>query len=114
MEDNFTIKVPYDIYESTQEIVIIIPLWWVKKESISLKIKDYKLTIEWKRIKQKMKDSLILIKEECYWWNIKLQIDLPLHAYFDKIHSTLTKENILEIIIPKVVIPENIDIKMEK
>ena len=35
--------IPYDMYESSQELLIIIPLGGVKKESLSLKIEDYKL-----------------------------------------------------------------------
>lgn len=41
--------VPYDMYESEQEIVIIMPLWWVNKDSLNLKIEDYKLLIQWKK-----------------------------------------------------------------
>jgi len=37
--------IPYDIYESPQEIVIMLPLGGVKKESLKLAIKDYRLVI---------------------------------------------------------------------
>ena len=105
--------VPYDMYESEQEIVIIMPLWWVKKESLNLKIEDYKLLIQWKRELIDLKESLIPIKEECYWWKLEQRIDLPAQIYFDKIHSRLTPENILEIIIPKALIPEKINVEIE-
>ena len=36
------IDIPYDIYESPNEVVIIMPLWWVKKESLELKVEDYR------------------------------------------------------------------------
>ena len=54
--------VPYDMYESQQEIVIIMPLWWVKKESLNLKIEDYKLLIQWERELIQLKDNLSSIK----------------------------------------------------
>lgn len=58
--------IPYDIYESPQEIVIMLPLGGVKKESLKLNIKDYRLVITGERIKPKLKEHLIPLKEECY------------------------------------------------
>lgn len=37
--------IPYDIYESPQELVIILPLGGVEKDSLKLAIKDYRLVI---------------------------------------------------------------------
>jgi HSP20 family molecular chaperone IbpA len=105
--------IPYDMYESQQEIVIIMPLWWVKKESLNLKIEDYKLLIEWERELIELKDNLYSVKEECYRWKIEQRIDLPPQIYFDKIHSKLTPENILQIIIPKALVPEKITLEIE-
>lgn len=106
-------QIPYDIYESPQELVILLPLWWVKKESISLAIKDYRLVISWERIKPKVKDNLIALKEDCYWWAIAQTIDLPPQVYFDKIHSKLTPDNTLQIIVPKALVPEKIALEVE-
>jgi HSP20 family molecular chaperone IbpA len=105
--------IPYDIYESPQELVIFLPLWWVKKESIALEIKDYRLVITWERVKPKVKDNLIPLKEDCYWWAIQQIIDLPPQVYFDKIHSKLTPDNTLQIIVPKALIPEKIALEVE-
>lgn len=105
--------IPYDMYESAQEIVIIMPLWGVKKETLNLKIEDYKLYIKGERVFIELKDNLSSIKEECYWWKLEQRIDLPAQIYFDKIHSRLTPENILEIIIPKALIPEKINVEVE-
>ncbi len=106
-------SIPYDIYESPQEIVILLPLWWVKKESLKLDIKDYRLVITGERIKPKVKDHLIPLKEECYRWPINQIIDLPPQVYFDKIHSKLTPDNTLQIIVPKALIPEKIKLEVE-
>jgi len=105
--------IPYDMYESAQEIVIIMPLWGVKKETLDLKIVDYKLLIKWERDFLELKDWLSSIKEECYRGNLEQRIDLPAQIYFDKIHSRLTPENILEIIIPKALVPEKIKVEIE-
>ncbi len=106
-------RIPYDIYESPQEIVILLPLWGVKKETLKLSIKDYRLVITWERIKPKVKDNLISLKEECYRWNIEQVIDLPPQVYFDKIHSKLTPDNTLQIIVPKALVPEKISLEVE-
>ena len=108
-----TPNIPYDIYESPQEIVILLPLWGVKKETLKLSIKDYRLVISWERIKPKVKDNLIALKEECYRWPIDQIIDLPPQVYFDKIHSKLTPDNTLQIIVPKALIPEKISLEVE-
>jgi len=44
MIDN--LEIPYDIYESPSEMVIIMPLGGVKKESIDISIDDYRLVIK--------------------------------------------------------------------
>lgn len=113
MKSDFSPDIPYDMYESSQEIVIIMPLWGVKKESLKLKIEDYKLLIQWERTLASFKENLLPIKEECYWWQILQRIDLPAQIYFDKIHSKLSPENILQIIIPKALIPEKINLEIE-
>lgn len=105
--------IPYDIYESPQELVIILPLGGVEKESLKLAIKDYRLVITGKRVKPKVKDNLIPLKEDCYRGEITQEIDLPPQVYFDKIHSKLTPENILQIIVPKALVPEKISLEVE-
>jgi len=106
-------NIPYDIYESPQEIVIILPLGGVKKESLKLHIKDYRLVITGERIKPKVKDHLIPLKEECYRGPIDQVIDLPPQVYFDKIHSKLTSDNTLQIIVPKALVPDRISLEVE-
>ncbi|MFZ2150847.1 MAG: Hsp20/alpha crystallin family protein [Candidatus Absconditicoccaceae bacterium] len=106
-------NIPYDIYESPQEIVILMPLGGVEKDSIKLNIKDYRLVITGKRSKSQVKDNLIPIKEECYRGDIDQVIDLPPQVYFDKIHSKLTSNNTLEVIVPKALVPEKIKLEVE-
>jgi len=113
MKETISPNIPYDIYESPQELVIILPLWWIKKESIQVLIKDYRLVILWERTKPKIKNNLIPLKEECYRWRINQSIDLPPQVYFDKIHSKLTSDNILEIIVPKSIVPEKIELEIQ-
>ena len=106
--------IPYDMYESSQELLIIMPLGGVKKESLSLKIEDYKLLIEWERSNPEVKENLVSIREECYWGKLHQIIDLPAQIYFEKIHSKLTRENTLQIIIPKALVPEKIVVEIEE
>lgn len=107
-------EIPYDLYESQQEILIIMPLGWVRKDSLNLKIENYRLVIEWKRSFPPLKDNLVAIKEECYRGQILLEIDMPSQIYFDQIHSKLTPENILQIIIPKAQVPEKISLEIQE
>ncbi len=105
--------IPYDIYESPQELVVFLPLWGVKKESLSLSIKDYKLVITGERIQPTIKDNFVPLKESCYRWPIHQEIDLPPQVYFDKIHSKLSADNTLQVIVPKALIPEKIALEVE-
>ena len=106
--------IPYDMYESSQELLIIMPLGGVKKESLSLKIEDYKLLIDGERSNPEVKENLVSIREECYWGKLHQIIDLPAQIYFEKIHSKLTPENTLQIIIPKALVPEKIVVEIEE
>ena len=106
--------IPYDMYESSQELLIIMPLGGVKKESLSLKIEDYKLLIEGERSNPEVKENLVSIREECYWGKLHQIIDLPAQIYFEKIHSKLTPENTLQVIIPKALVPEKIVVEIEE
>ena len=106
--------IPRDMYESSQELLIIMPLGGVKKESLSLKIEDYKLLIEGERSNPEVKENLVSIREECYWGKLHQIIDLPAQIYFEKIHSKLTPENTLQIIIPKALLPEKIVVEIEE
>jgi HSP20 family molecular chaperone IbpA len=105
--------IPYDIYESPAEMVILLPLGGVKKESIHLSIDNYRLVITGQRVQPKLKDTCIPLKQECYRGEIKNVIDLPSQAYFDKIHSKLTPDNILQVIIPKMSVPDKIELELE-
>lgn len=39
---------------------------------------------------------------------------MPSQIYFDQIHSKLTPENILQIIIPKAQVPEKISLEIQE
>ena len=106
-------SIPYDMYESPQEVIIIIPLWGVKKESVEVKIENYRIFIHWFRLAPQLKESCIPIQEECYRGPIELKIDIPPQVYFDKIHSKPTLDNTLQIIVPKAIVPEKIQLEVE-
>jgi HSP20 family molecular chaperone IbpA len=106
-------SIPYDMYESPQEVVVIIPLWWVKKETLEVKIENYRILIHWFRVAPKLKESCIPIQEECYRGPIELEIEIPPQVYFDRIHSKLTLDNTLHIIVPKALVPDRIQLEVE-
>jgi HSP20 family molecular chaperone IbpA len=107
------IDIPYDIYESPNEMVVVMPLWGVNKESIDISIDDYRLVIKWLREKIVLKEDCLPLKESCYRWELEQKIDLPSQAYFDKIHSKLSIDNILQIVVPKSIVPEKIELEVE-
>ena len=105
--------IPYDIYESENEIVIILPLWWVAKDSVEVKLEKNFITINGNRKKPELKDDLIAQKQDCYWGDFQAKIELPITVFFDKIKAILNKENILIITIPKYKLPEDIKLSVE-
>ncbi len=107
------LNIPYDIYESPNEMVVIMPLGGVNKESIDISIDDYRLVIKGVRLKIELKDDCLPLKEECYRWELEQKIDLPPQAYFDKIHSKLSIDNILQIVVPKSIVPSKIELEVE-
>ena len=107
------IDIPIDIYESTKELVIIIPLAWVDKSSLNIAMDDYKLILKWERNIPKLKDDLLSVKGDCYWGEFTQSIDLPAGIYLDRIHSKITQDNILMIIVPKIITPDRVAIEIE-
>jgi len=106
------IKIPVDIYESPQELVIVMPMWWVKKEDIKIRLEKTNLNIAWIRKPPKLKENLKKVQQECFWWEFKHTIPLPKNIFFDKISSKLTDTNILIITVPKIIIPEKLEIQI--
>jgi hypothetical protein len=42
-----------------------------------------------------------------------LEIEIPPQVYFDRIHSKLTLDNTLQIIVPKALVPDKIQLEVE-
>lgn len=108
------IDIPMDIYESSKELVVIIPLAWVDKQSLSISMDEYKLTLKGMRNMPKLKDDLLSVKGDCYRWEFSQIIDLPAGIYLDRIHSKITQDNILMIIVPKILAPDRVAIEIEE
>lgn len=113
MKKEQNIDIPMDIYESSEEIVIVVPLGWVSKDSIEIKLEKTNLIITWERSWPQLKDNLMKLQQDCFWWVFNKSILLPQNVYFDKIHSRLTPENILLIVVPKIIIPEKLKLEVE-
>jgi HSP20 family molecular chaperone IbpA len=56
------IDIPMDIYESSKELVIIIPLAGVDKSSLNIAMDEYKLILKGERNMPKLKDDLMAVK----------------------------------------------------
>jgi len=108
-----SVDIPYDIYESDKEMVVILPLAWVNKENLSIALDQYTLTIIGKRVEPILKSGLQNVKQDCYWGEFTQSISLPQWVFFEKIHSQFAGDNILTITIPKLQIPENIKITIQ-
>ncbi len=111
--DDIIPYIPYDVYESPQELVIILPLWGVSKDTLDIRLDEYRLVITWERKQPVVKENFVRLKDECYRWKIEKRIDLPAQVYFDRIHSKLRADNTLEIIVPKSIMPEKISLEVE-
>ena len=106
-----TLTVPMDVYDAPTEMVIVLPLGGVQKDSVILTCKNKTLYIAWERQKPVLKDSLTPLQEQCFWWIFEKEVMLPENAAFDRIYSELSPENILTIVVPKIVVPEEIIVK---
>lgn len=106
--------IPYDVYESPYEIAIIVPFWWVKKESINIKIRHETIYITGERKKLELREDFEIIQHKCFRGHIELSIDLPPNSNYKNMTSNLSKENILTIIIPKNIIPDHIKVFIEE
>ncbi len=107
---SYSIDVPMDLYQSAKEILIILPLGWVQKDSISIQLVGYELCIRGIRNCPVSREQYVLLRDQCFRWEFEKKIELPELLYFDKMYSELSPENILTIVIPKVLIPESIPV----
>lgn len=109
-----TTDVPYDLYETPQEIVVIMPLWWVTKESIRLSREQHHIRIEATRSAPTLKDGATPRMERAFWWPFAQRIELPqIPLHYQDVVSRLSPENILTVIIPKSIQPEQIALHIE-
>ena len=107
------ITVPMDVYDSPTEMVAILPLGWVQKDSLHLHCEAWVLHLTGKRQKPEIKSSLVPVQEQCFWWNFEKTIDIWNNIVYENIRSELSAENILTIVIPKNIPPEEIVIQKE-
>jgi HSP20 family molecular chaperone IbpA len=107
------LKIPYDMYQSPKELVVSLPLGGVKKDSVKVLIESYRLVIRFDRVKPTYRPDLVIVQEECYRGPCEVLVDLPNNIMFSDIHSRLSAENTLEVIIPRMLIPDEIAVELE-
>jgi hypothetical protein len=49
----------------------------------------------------------------CYRGSFSRRVALPVSAAYDRIHSQLSPENILTVIVPKMLMPEKIVVEVQ-
>lgn len=109
------IQIPRDVYESPREVVIIMPLGGVNKKSLNIDFvkADYMLIISGKRTEPKVKGDLQPVQQECFWGEFTVEVQLPPDITVDRIHSSISSENILQIIVPKALVPEKMKVSID-
>lgn len=107
------VDIPMDVYESWDEIVIVLPLGGVSKNSIEVYLEKTKLIIKADRKQPKLKSSLNPLQQECFWGEFTREIQLPQNVYFNKIHTKMLDWNILMIVVPKVIIPDKMKLDID-
>lgn len=103
-----SITIPYDVHDTWQEFVIIMPLGWVRKDSIHVALGEQELTIKGERSQPSLKEGSVALNAYCFWGVFQQVVPLPGSINIDQIRSELTPENILLIILPKLIKPEAI------
>ena len=106
--------IPYDMYDTDQELIIIAPFGWVDKESVAISIQHEIITIEGVRSQPPLPGGSRPLQTQSYRWPIELSIDLPPESNYKDMTSTLTKDNILILSIPKNIIPDTIPLHIEQ
>lgn len=107
------IEIPVDLYDSPQEFVVLMPLGGVIKESVQVWIEGKELVIQWERAAPVLKPSLVMQQGNCYRGSFSRRVALPVSAAYDRIHSQLSPENILTVIVPKMLMPEKIVVEVQ-
>ena len=106
-------EVPVDTRESPTEFVVVVPLGWVEKESVQISLQGSELTISWMRKGPQLKEQLVQKKADCYWWAFQTTIQLPASSIYHTISSSLSPDNVLQVIVPKVYEPERIAVQIQ-
>ena len=104
------VDIPYDVYESDKEMVVIMPLALVNKSQLSITLDNYDLIIGGSRVQPTLKSDLSNVQEECYRGQFTQTISLPQGVFFEKIHSHFASDNILTITVPKLQIPQKVQV----
>lgn len=108
-----SVDIPVDLYDSPQEFVVIMPVGGVEKTTVQLRIEWGELVIQGERKMPELKMTLVQTSGSCYRWGFSRRVKLPANAAFDRIHSQLSPENILTVIVPKVIVPEKIVVEVQ-
>ncbi len=89
-----------DVYQTSNEIVIVAPIAGVKMNDISVTVTEDVLTIKGKRYLEFNIPDEDYLTQECFWGDFSRSIVLPSSADTSKINASM-KDAVLKISIPR-------------
>lgn len=108
--NSMSVDVPMDMYQSATEILLIFPLGWVSKESVTIDLLGHTLTVSGQRVCPVVREKFMISIDQCFRGKFEKKVQIPEWVYFDKIYSELSPENVLTVVVPKVIIPERVEV----
>jgi len=98
--ENVEGQLALDVYQTSNEIVIMAPIAGVKMNDISITVTEDVLTIKGKRYLEFNIPEEDYLTQECFWGDFSRSIVLPSSADTTKITASM-KDAVLKISIPR-------------
>ncbi len=96
-------QIALDVLETTEKIIVVAPIAWVRMEEIDISLVKTVLTIKWNRKKpSEYSDDWVEVRNtECFWGKFVRNIILPENLALNSIKAYM-ENNLLIINIPKL------------
>jgi len=113
LSDDIEGELSLDVYEDGDSLVVEAPIAGVELKDIDINFNQGVLTITGLRHAEKKVAEEKYFTHECYWGKFSRSILLPLDVNTSSIKAFL-KNGVLKIVLPKLELPANVDIKVRK
>lgn len=111
--DDIEGELSLDVYEDKNDLVVEAPIAGVELKDIDINFNQGILTIKGIRRSEKIVKEENYFTRECYWGKFSRSILLPVEVDTGKIKASL-KNGVLKIVLPKLELPANVDIKISR